>query len=344
LLIYNAILTKKSVILGLLLALASQICFGWGFYSHKLINKQAVYSLPEGTLFGFFKKNIGYLTEKAVNPDQRRNVVPEEACRHYIDFEAYERNYKGPLPKYWSEAVKAFSEDSLNQHGIVPWHIFRVQKQLTKAMTSGNTNAILRLAADIGHYIGDANVPLHTTMNYDGQFTNQKGIHSLWETRIPELLSTDYDYLVGKAEYVKDVQAQAWKAVYSAHAEVDSVLKTEERVTKDMPEEHKFTFEEKNNYTIRVYSREFSEKYSEALNGQVERQMQKAIKMVADIWYTSWIEAGQPDLMNLLPENNDKNEDEEKSPKTPIKNNRFLESYHSCGHDHTFLVHEIIKK
>jgi hypothetical protein len=40
----------------------------------------------------------------------------------------------------------------------------------------------------LGHYIGDAHVPLHTTSNYNGQKTNQHGIHGLWESRIPEQL------------------------------------------------------------------------------------------------------------------------------------------------------------
>jgi hypothetical protein len=35
------------------------------------------------------------------------------------------------------------------------------------------------------------------------------------------------------------------------------------------------------------------------LAGQVERRMRASIKMVGDFWYTSWIDAGQPDLNNL---------------------------------------------
>jgi hypothetical protein len=54
-------------------------------------------------------------------------------------------------------------------------------------MEEKNEAAILRLSADFGHYLGDLNVPLHTTMNYNGQLTGQEGIHGFWESRNPEI-------------------------------------------------------------------------------------------------------------------------------------------------------------
>ena len=35
------------------------------------------------------------------------------------------------------------------------------------------------------------------------------------------------------------------------------------------------------------------------LDRQVERQMKASVKMIADFWYTAWVDAGQPDLINL---------------------------------------------
>tara|TARA_B100000900_G_scaffold381441_1_gene367882 strand:- start:461 stop:703 length:243 start_codon:yes stop_codon:yes gene_type:complete len=69
-------------------------------------------------------------------------------------------------------------------------------------MDSGIVEDVIKSAADIGHYVADACVPLHTISNYDGQFTNQKGIHALWESRIPELFTSDYDYFIGNAVYL----------------------------------------------------------------------------------------------------------------------------------------------
>ncbi len=46
-----------------------------------------------------------------------------------------------------------------------------------------NYPAILKLSAEIGHYMADAHVPLHANSNYNGQQTGQHGIHGLWESR-----------------------------------------------------------------------------------------------------------------------------------------------------------------
>lgn len=310
-----------------------QVSFAWGFYGHKLINRQAVYSLPSGPLFSFFKANIEYLTEQSVNPDKRRYTQEEEACRHYIDMEAYEDSTKKVLPIYFQDAKKKYSEDTLKKHGILPWQIYKVQSMLTKAMAEKNASKILFLAADLGHYIGDAHVPLHTTKNYDGQLTNQKGIHAFWESRLPELYATSYDLLVGKAAYLQDVQKAAWQAVYASHHAVDSVLQLEAQLSAQIPENEKYAFEERNAVTVRVYSSAFSLSYHNALQGQVERRLAYAIKMVADVWYTSWVEAGQPDLSQMPLEQSPENPKEEQ-PQQKIKNERFLESHRNCaGHE-----------
>ena len=34
----------------------------------------------------------------------------------------------------------------------------------------------------LGHYVGDAHVPLHAVLNYDGQLTGQTGVHARWES------------------------------------------------------------------------------------------------------------------------------------------------------------------
>ena len=43
-------------------------------------------------MIGFYKKNISYLTEAAVNPDRRRYAVLDEAPRHFIDLDEYKMN------------------------------------------------------------------------------------------------------------------------------------------------------------------------------------------------------------------------------------------------------------
>lgn len=291
-------------LLALLISLAPA-AQAWGFFAHQRINRLAVYTLPP-ELFGFYKRHIVYVTEHATDPDSRRTVMVGEAPRHYIDLDAkaYVRAVRSDstawkLPRYWKEAVALISEDTLNTYGIVPWHANFVKYQLTEAFKSRDLPRILKLSADLGHYLADACVPLHTCENYNGQLTNQKGIHGLWESRLPEMLAGNYDFFVGPAPYLPKPQLAAWDAVISAHRALDSVFVFERTASARIGDDRKYGFEDRNNVTIRTYSRAFSEEYHRMLSGQVERQMRRSIKLVGAFWYTAWVDAGQPNLDTL---------------------------------------------
>lgn len=271
----------------------------WGFFAHKRINRLAVFTLPPEMLH-FYKYHIDYLTENAVNPDKRRYAVREEAARHYIDADVYGDSALYKLPRFWKDAVAMYSEDTLQAYGIVPWHIQRMKFELTEAFKQLDARRILRLSADLGHYIADANVPLHTTSNYNGQLTGQNGIHGFWESRLPELFADTYDFFVGPATYLYSPHQTAWGAVLGANQALDSVLRFERELTQQFPADKKYSFEERNGVTVKVYSQAFSKAYSAKLNGQVERQMRASIKMVGNFWYTCWVDAGQPNLDLLV--------------------------------------------
>ncbi|GAA4391564.1 zinc dependent phospholipase C family protein [Hymenobacter koreensis] len=270
----------------------------WGFYGHRNINRLAVYTLPP-EMVGFFKARIEYLTVNATRPDSRRNVVPGEAPRHFIDLDVYGDSAAYKLPRNYADAVARYGEDTLQRHGIVPWHVVRMKAQLTEAFRKRDADRIISLAADMGHYVADACVPLHTTHNYNGQLTGQRGIHGLWESRMPELLASNYDFFTGPAPYLKNPTTAIWATVTRSSAAVDSVLRFEKELTQKMPEDQKYGFEERGGRTNRVYSQEFTREYHQRLNGQVERQMRYAVRMVGAFWYTCWVDAGQPDLKNM---------------------------------------------
>ncbi|RYF71893.1 MAG: integrase, partial [Cytophagaceae bacterium] len=162
-----------------------RIAPNWGFHAHQQINRLAVFTLPP-EMMPLYKSRIQFLTDNAVNPDKRRYAVVGEAPRHFIDLDMYADTTRETLPRSWSAAAERYSADTLAMHGIVPWHIQLAKYQLTEAFKERNVPKILRLSADIGHYIADANVPLHTTRNYNGQLTGQTGIHGFWESRLPE--------------------------------------------------------------------------------------------------------------------------------------------------------------
>ncbi|GAB3231619.1 hypothetical protein GCM10027346_18220 [Hymenobacter seoulensis] len=285
-------------ITGLLVLTSTVTVQAWGFFSHRLINRLAVYTLPR-EMIGFYKTNIDYLTDNATRPDSRRTVVPGEAARHFLDLDVYGDSALYKLPHSYPDAVALLGEDSLLKHGIVPWQVARMKGQLTAAFAAHDTDRILHLSADLGHYVADACVPLHTTHNYNGQLTGQRGIHALWESRLPELLSPDYDFFTGPAPYLDRPTDAIWTAVGRSYAALDSVLGMEREVSRKTPDDRKYGFEQRGNQTVRTYSRDFAREYHQRLNRQVERQMRLALRLVGAFWYTAWVDAGQPDLDKL---------------------------------------------
>ena len=283
---------------GLILILFTAILlisFRWGFFAHKKINQYAVFTLPSEMMV-FYKFHIDYLTSEAVRADKRRYADPKEAPRHFIDLELYPDELDS-IPFYYPEAIERYSEDSIASWGSLPWTLIRMKYQLTNAMSEKDEEAILRYSADLGHYIADAHVPLHTTENYNGQLTDQHGIHGFWESRLPELFFDEYDLLTGKSEYIEDTPAFFRKIIRESHQAVDSVLTFEKELTEQRPKDEKYAYEERGNRSVKVYSQKFSSKYHEMLSGMVERRLRSSIKAVGDIWYTCWIDAGQPDLV-----------------------------------------------
>jgi len=283
----------------LLAFLIVQFCCSWGFYAHKLINRTAVFTLPSD-LAGFYKKHIGPITEKAVDADKRRYADPAEAPRHFIDVDEYDEPTIDSIPIHWRKAVEKYEERRLQAQGIVPWQIYRSYQNLVKAFSEKNTNRIIRHSADLGHYVADAHVPLHTTKNYNGQLTGQIGIHAFWESRLPEMFAPEYDLLVGRAEYINDPLELAWTIVKESNALVDSVLLIEKKLSETFPQDRQKSYVERKNVLVLTYSDAYAAAYHESLRGMVEERMRASILRVGSYWFSAWVDAGQP---KIAPEN-----------------------------------------
>lgn len=283
-----------------ILNISSEKAYAWGFYGHKLINHQAVFLLPPQMLV-FYKKNIDYLTTHAADPDKRRRLLPYEAPRHYIDIDYYGQYPYSDLPRRWNDAIKKYTIDTLEANGIVPWWIQIMEKKLTDAFKEKDIAKILKISADLGHYVADAHVPLHASSNHNGQLTGQEGIHGFWESRIPELLAEkEWNFFIGQAEYIKNPLDFTWNRILESAAAADTVLKVEKALSLKIPTDQQYSFEKKNGKAVKQYSSYYTLLYNKALNGMVERRMQQSIYAVACFWYTAWVNAGQPDLSSLI--------------------------------------------
>jgi hypothetical protein len=227
-------------------------------------------------------------------------MVAAEGPRHYIDIDHYGKYPFDSLPRKWDDAVAKYSEATLTENGIVPWWVQIMQRRLVNAFKEKDQSKILKLSAEIGHYIADAHVPLHANSNHNGQLTGQQGIHGFWESRVPELLAEkEWSFFIGKAEYIKNPGDFIWKRVLESAAAADTVLKYEKQLSKKFSPDKKFSFEERNGKIVRQYSSAYSVAYNEMLKGMIERRMRSSIYAVASFWYTAWVDAGQPDLTKL---------------------------------------------
>jgi hypothetical protein len=288
------LLTRTLIASVALLTLSS-----WGFFAHKRINHIAVFTLPKA-MAGFYEANIDFITEHAVDPDKKRYIDSLEASRHFLDADHYGRRPFMALPVKWKEAVKKYSEDTLKKYGTVPWEIQYQYYRLVDAFKRHDTIDILKTSANLGHYVADAHVPLHLTINYDGQLTHQNGIHALWETRIPELFSDKYNYYVGKARYIDNPLNEAFKICRASFKAVDSVLRFEQMVNKSFPANKKYETVRRNNKNIKDYSESYAKAYNALLKGMVARRVRSSIFEVGSFWFSAWVDAGQPDLNKLI--------------------------------------------
>ena len=193
---------------------------------------------------------------------------------------------------------KLVFKNKLVDYGVLPYFLEEFQQSLIRAFKSGDSKSILRLSADLGHYLGDAHVPLHTTVNYNGQLTQQYGIHAFWESRLPELFAEkEYDFLVGSAVYISDYRSYIWEIITESHSLLEELLNKEKQLQYLHGTDEKFCYDWRLQSLVKTECRKYADDYHTALNGMVEKRMRDAIIAIGNMWYSAWVDSGQPDLM-----------------------------------------------
>ena len=295
---------KKLVLtLGLAAALLGPLApaaRAWGFFGHRVITQVAVYELP-GSLQPFYYRHLPALVRQCTTPDERRSQDKAEAPRHYIDMDHYgEDNPFAKVPRAYEAAVERYSADTLRKYGTVPWTVLENKDKLVEAFRARDTTAIIKYSAELAHYVEDAFVPLHTTVNYDGQLTNQAGLHALWESQLPERFITTYKLSGEPAAVLKSPQDAIWGVIQNSYGFLSATFDLESKVSKDFTPQTKYTYSHRFGKTQRRYSDAFADAYNKLVGGQVDFRMRTAAPMVASFWLTAWQEAGRPDLGPLM--------------------------------------------
>ncbi|HZW71518.1 MAG TPA: zinc dependent phospholipase C family protein [Hanamia sp.] len=293
----------KCFFLILFVSASISLVYAWGRWGHKHISRSAVFALPK-PMQTFYYNHIDFITESAVIPDLRRALINDknEPPRHFIDVE----NFKTPVMDLQTDPKKAFEKyDSsfLNKNGYLPWYIEELTDRLTSAFKKRDKSEILFLSSELSHYIADAHMPLHTSSNYNGQFTGQKGIHSLWESALPEIFGSAYNFKTNSARYIKNISEETFKMIAQSHSLVDTLLAKEKEVRSRFTKENMYKKDSAGNvvmfYNSPVFSYEYEKEFNKALGRMVENQLQLSIYDVASYWYTAWVNGGSPNLISM---------------------------------------------
>ena len=266
---------------------------GWGSNGHAFINRKVVYHLPNQMML--FIQDSSFFAQHASDPDARRSsdtvtTLYAEAPKHFMDIDDYP-NFRN-LTRNLDSLVMMYGLSRVKNNGTNPWATVWNYDSLVAQLQRGDWTKAKLTAADLGHYVGDAHQPLHNTKNYDGQYTNNSGVHSRYEST---MLTTTY-YLnslyitPATVHYVADRINFVFDYVLHTNGYVDTVLQadTYAKVTSG--------WNGSGNPPASYYNALWSRTRDITLE-----QMQRATLDLGSLWYSAWVDAGLISLTGVLP-------------------------------------------
>lgn len=258
----------------------------WGFTAHRYIAERAIARLPP-ELRAFFEKYRTTVIEHSIDPDTYRTMgFSEEPPRHFLDMDAYGAFPFRALPHDYKVAVARFGRDFVTRNGLLPWRIQEIYDRLADAFTQTGPYArddIKLFSAVIAHYVSDAFQPFHAAVNYDGQLTNQHGIHARFETELFERYEHALRVTTSPLNPVQDAREFAFATLTDSFRLVDSILAADRAAT------HGRT----------AYDDAYFESLFERTRNVLEARISGAIDAVASVITGAWQKAGKP----VVPEN-----------------------------------------
>lgn len=272
----KVVMARKFFYIAAVLVLCSSFAWSWGGPTHKFINMQAMKHLPASC--PFFANNAQWISDHAVDADNRKSSDPTEAPKHFIDIEDYPEFAAGTLSHNYDTLVAKHGQYFVTNIGVVPWSIIWSLDSLTNCLRRGDSARALQFAADLGHYVGDAHQPLHTTTNYDGPNKTSDGIHSRYEST---MLAT-YNYLSQVTVVAKSVHFipapidTNFSFIIHGNGLADSIFHAD-------------------TYATSIDAQHGSAYYAalwEKTGAMTQNQIQDATVDLANLWYTAAVNAG----------------------------------------------------
>ena len=270
---------NQFIVVVFILLLPLQSVLGWGKEGHKIISTKAMDFLP--TEMKAFIAWKDYMGEHSSDADFRRYSDKREAPRHFIDIDFYKEFLEGRMIRNEDSLITIYGKETVTKIGILPWATLQTYRNLIDAFKEKNRDKVLIFAADLGHYVADGHQPMHTVLNYNGQLSGQKGVHSRYESKMINRHENELEncFVERKVSEVSDPEDFIFYYIAGSNSVADVLFAADKLATKetgntDSDEYYKLMW--------------FRTKYI------TEVQFQKAAEDLASLIYSAWTEAGKP--------------------------------------------------
>ena len=205
---------------------------------------------------------------------------PAEGPRHFLDIDIYGPYPFVELPHDYDEAVAKFGVEAVTKRGLATWRIADYTRLLSEAMKSGDAEKIVQTAGALAHYVEDIHMPLHVVKNYNGQLTNQHGVHQRFEDDMVDAYAEQIHLSPKMASELEDPLEAAFDIVLDSYVYADNLLHADRKAKLDED----------------TYGTRYLEKFFRFSGWIAVQRMSDAATATASYWYTAWLRAGKPEL------------------------------------------------
>ena len=266
----------------------------WGMDVHRLITGRAIDGMPP-EIKSFFAAERAFITEHSVDPDlwrimDLRGERGEEPPNHFLDMD-FEEGSKPPflnIPREYDAYVQKYGAGPATRYGRLPWRAEEVYNRMVASFRDvgkpnvpyAAENARYALAV-LAHYIEDAHQPFHAVLNYDGQLTNQRGVHSRFETELVLRNHKDLKLAPAKAAVITGgFRDYMFKTLIDSQGLVEGILAADLKAAQGRE----------------FYDDAYFDAFLKGARVTTERRLSEAASAVASAALTAWTEAGKPAL------------------------------------------------
>lgn len=265
---------------------------GWGFDVHRWVTERAIDGLPS-ELKPFYLERRAFVAEHSVDPDLWRVVNlssprGEEDPNHFLDIDGLDepRPFTN-VPRTWEAYLARYGVEKANRMGRLPWRAEDIYKLLVSRFQDAARNPngyagenAAYLSAVLAHYIEDAHVPFHAVVNYDGQATNQRGIHSRFESELVLRYRESWKLTPVRIQPIANIRDFIFERLVEGEALVETILSADRAATKGRE----------------LYDNGYFGTFQKGTRAVVERRLSEAASAVASAIVAAWKEGGSPAL------------------------------------------------